>query len=214
MVDMERFYPCNRRLAEQLGISFTTLKRWIYARKIRAVKTVGRRYRIPESEILRICGQEPKPRSDRVILYARVSGSDQVKDGDLRRLAHLKQYAKDRKYHVIDRVKEVGSGLNDKRPKLRRLMKLLYERKADAIIVEYKDRLTRFGFNYLQDAVNTHGARIETVFDDIKKDATQELVEDMISIVQSFSARLYGRRTRRYHKVVGGLQNAVHVRVR
>jgi len=209
---LERFYPCNHQLAERIGISFTTLKRWIYAGKIHAVKTVGRRYRIPESEIFRLAGVEPKLPINKVILYARVSGSEQVKDGDLKQqLTHLKQYAKEHKYNVVEEVKEVGSGLNDKRPKLRRIMRQLYDGKADAIVVEYKDRLTRFGFNYLLDSAISHGARIETVLEDIKKDATQELVEDMISIVQSFSARLYGRRSHKYKKVVGGLKSALHI---
>jgi putative resolvase len=89
----ERHYPCNRKLAERLGISFITLKRWIYQGKIRAVKTIGRRYRIPESEILRIMGKPPQPKN-RAILYARVSGRDQVKDGDLdRQLEHLRARA-------------------------------------------------------------------------------------------------------------------------
>jgi len=207
----ERYYPCSKKLAERLGISFITLKRWIYQGKIRAVKTIGRRYRIPESEILRLMGKESVPRN-RAVIYARVSSYDQVRDGDLKRqFEHLREYAAARNYQIIEEVKEVASGLNDRRPKLLRILRMLSEREADILIVEYKDRLTRFGFNYLSEFAASHGAKIEAAFNDVKKDAMQELVEDMISVVQSFSSRLYGRRSHRYKKVVGGLKNAVHV---
>ena len=207
----ERYYPCNKKLAERLGISFITLKRWIYKGKMKAVKTIGRRYRIPESEILRLTGEVRKP-TNRANLYARVSGHDQAKDGDLnRQLEHLQDYAMKHGYEVIESVKEIGSGLNDGRPKLLRILRMVGERQVDVMLVEYKDRLTRFGFNYLSEYANSYGARIETVFDDVKKDAMQELMEDMISIVQSFSAKLYGRRTHKYRQVVGGLKDAVHI---
>jgi len=206
----ERFYPCNKHLAERLGISFITLKRWIYQGKVKAVKSPSRRYRIPESEVLRIMGKPPRPKN-RAILYARVSGGDQVKDGDLdRQVEHLLEYAKMKGYEVVEVDKEVGSGLNDERRKLMKDLRHIIDNGADVILVEYKDRLTRFGFNYLDMLCQSHGARIESVHDDVKKDAMQELVEDMISIVQSLSARLYGRRSRKYRKVVGGLKDAVH----
>jgi len=208
----ERYYPCSKKLAERLGISFITLKRWIYQGKIRAIRTIGRRHRIPESEILRLTGEAQRPRKNRAILYARVSGYDQAKDGDLnRQLEHLQDYAMKHGYEVIESVKEIGSGLNDRRPKLLRILRMVAERQVDVMLVEYKDRLTRFGFNYLSEYANSYGARIEAVFDDVKKDAMQELMEDMISIVQSFSAKLYGRRTHKYRQVVGGLRHAVHV---
>jgi len=209
-VSEERFYPCNKRLAERLGISFITLKRWIYQGKIKAVKSPSRRYRIPESEVLRIMGKEPRPRN-RAIIYARVSGRDQVKDGDLdRQVERLLEYARMKGYEVVEVNKEVGSSLNDRRRKLLKILRHIIDGRADVVIVEYKDRLTRFGFNYLDMLCQSHGARIECVHGDIKKDAMQELVEDMISVVQSFAARLYGRRSHKYKKVVGGLKDAVH----
>jgi putative resolvase len=111
---------------------------------------------------------------------------------------------------VVEEVREVASGLNDKRPKLTRILKVLAEGGADIILAEYRDRLTRFGFNYLSFFAQSHGARIETVFDDVKKDAMQELIEDMISVVQSFSARLYGRRSHKYKRIVEGVKAAAY----
>jgi putative resolvase len=207
----ERFYPCNKKLAERLGISSITLKRWIYQGKIRAVKTIGRRYRIPESEILRIMGKEQLEPRNRAVMYARVSSYDQVKDGDLdRQFEHLMDYASMRGYQVIETIREIGSGLNDRRPKLLRILRMVAEREVDVIVVEYKDRLTRFGFNYLAEFAQSHGARVETVFGDVKKDATQELVEDMISIVNMFSAKLYGLRSQKFRQVTGVVKDAVH----
>ena len=82
--------------------------------------------------------------------------------------------------------------------------------RARIILAEYKDRLRRFGFNYLSIFAQSHGDRIETVFDDVKRDAMQELIEDMISVVQSFSARLYGRRSHKYKQIAEGVKAAAY----
>ena len=216
----ERFYPRNnKKLAERLGVSFITLKRWIYQGKVKAVKTIGRRYRVPESEKLRMVGKKKKhlPRNNRAGIYARVSSYDQVKDGvPGRRLEHLRGYASKLGYQIVELTGEVGTGLNDRRPKLLRIRRMVAERNVEVVaIVEYRDRLTRFGFNnHLVEFGGSHEAEIETVFDDVKKKDPQELVEDMISVVQSFffsAARLYGRGSHKYRKVLGGMKSAVHV---
>ncbi len=95
-------------------------------------------------------------------------------------------------YQIIDIVKEIGSGVNDKR---RRLQGILKRDDYDILLVEHKDRLTRFGFNYLQTLLDRLGVKIEVAnnVDDNKKD----LINDFISIIYSFSARIYGLRSGR-----------------
>jgi predicted site-specific integrase-resolvase len=74
------------------------------------------------------------------------------------------------------------------------------------VVVTYRDRLARFGFEYLEYFFNKYGVRIEVVFGEEPKDAYQELVEDLIEIVASFAGRLYGMRSRKKKKLVEGFK--------
>ena len=120
-----------------------------------------------------------------VILYARTSSS-QNKVLLEKQVERLKLYAASKGYKIKQIVKEFGSGLNDNR---KQLIKILEENKYDKIIVEHKDRLTRFGFNYIQ--VLT-GNRIEVINEAKEKD--EDITQDLISIIHCFSARIYGLR--------------------
>ena len=125
-----------------------------------------------------------------VALYARVSSHDQRNDLD-RQLARLSQYAADRDLHVIESVAEVGSGLNGKR---RKLLRLLSDAKIGAVVVEHRDRFARFGSEYLEAALAASGRRLIVVD---SSEMNDDLVQDMIAVLTSFCARLYGRRSAR-----------------
>jgi putative resolvase len=132
------------------------------------------------------------PRSDgvpdrRVVLYARVSAHDQRADLD-RQVARLSGWAARHGVGVAEVVTEVGSGLSGRRPRLRRL---LADPQATTIVVEHRDRLARFGVEYLEAALSAQGRRLVAVD---PSEATDDLVRDMIEVLTSFCARLYGRR--------------------
>ena len=120
-----------------------------------------------------------------VILYARTSSSQNKKLIE-NQIERLKDYAAAKGYKVKKIVKEFGSGLNDER---KQLTKILTEDKFDKIIVENKDRLTRFGFNWIQLLTKN---RIEVINEVKEKD--EDLTKDLISIIHCFSARIYGLR--------------------
>jgi len=86
-------------------------------------------------------------------------------------------------------VKEIGSGVNDTRPKL---LKLLTDPSVGVIVVEHKDRLTRFGYNYLEQLLKMQDRRIEVI--NLAENGKEDLIQDFVSIVTSFCARLYGQR--------------------
>ena len=96
----------------------------------------------------------------------------------------LREYAAARGYQISKEVVEIGSGLNDQRPKL---SKLLSDRSVGKIIVEHKDRLTRFGFNYIAMLLATDGRSIEVMNESDTKD---ELVDDFVSVITSMAARI------------------------
>ncbi len=131
---------------------------------------------------------DEQPRA--VALYARVSSHDQRNDLD-RQLARLSQYAAEHNLHVVDAVVEVGSGLNGKRKKL---LRLLRDRNIGAIVVEHRDRFARFGSEYLEAALAASDRRLIVVD---PSEMNDDLVQDMIAILTSFCARLYGRRSAR-----------------
>lgn len=126
-----------------------------------------------------------------VVIYARVSSSENK--GNLENQAkRLTEYCNANGWRVKEVIKEIGSGLNDSRKKL---LKILKEEKATIIVVEHKDRLTRFGFQYINEACIKFGCKIHIV-NDINNDE-QDLMQDFVSLVTSFCARLYGKRRSR-----------------
>ena len=130
----------------------------------------------------------PQPSSpDTVALYARVSSGDQKADLE-RQLGRLAEYASRERFKVIRSVSEVGSGLNGDRAKI---VKLLADPDARTIVVEHRDRLVRFGSEYIEAALAACGRKLVVVDQAEMKD---DLVQDMIAVLTSFCARLYGRR--------------------
>ena len=123
-----------------------------------------------------------------VATYARVS-STQNKDNLDKQQSRLIDYANAKGYKTLYNIKEIGSGLNDSRPQL---IKLLRCSQIDIILVEHKDRLTRFGFKYIEILMEIQGRKIEVInnLDDDKDD----LIHDFISVITSFCARIYGQR--------------------
>ena len=122
-----------------------------------------------------------------------ISITDENKSNLERQKDRLVSYANAKGYQVEKIVTEIGSGLNDNRPKLE---KLLIDKTIDVIIVEHKDRLARFGINYIEKLLALDGRKIEIVNPQL--DEKNDLMQDFVSIITSFCARLYGkRRTKR-----------------
>jgi putative resolvase len=132
---------------------------------------------------------DPLPKTDsRTVVYARVSGSDQ-KDDLERQVGRVVAGLTSSGGHVDQIVTEIGSGLNGARPRLKRL---LSDKTATVIAVEHRDRLGRFGVEYLEAALSAQNRQIVVINPDEVED---DLVRDMVEILTSFCARLYGRRS-------------------
>jgi predicted site-specific integrase-resolvase len=112
-------------------------------------------------------------------------------------MQRLKDYAANRGYQVTKIAQEIASGLNDSRPKF---LKLLTDPSIGIIIVEHRDRATRFGFNYIEQLLQMQGRKIEVIF---PSDTDTNLVDDFIAVITSMASRIYGRRTskRRVEKI-------------
>lgn len=166
--------------ARRQGVSYLTAWRWFKAGQL----PVPAR-QLPSGTIL---VEEPRPQG--VVLYARVSSHDQK--GDLeRQVERLRAYAEAQGLMDYRVVTEIGSGLNGKRKKL---LKVLRDPGVGTIVVEHRDRLTRFGFDLLEAALSPAGKRILVVEEG---EVADDLVWDLLEILTSACGRLYGRRSAR-----------------
>ena len=186
-----------------LNVSKQTLQRWDNSGKLIAVRTEGGHRRYKLSDIEKILGENNNLSSDKkeiiVATYARCSTPDQKAHGDIDRQSNrIFEYCSKKGYKVGHVIKDMGSGLNDKRKGFTKLCNLVVNKKIDKVIIEHKDRLTRFGFSYLETMFLAHQVGIIVVKEEnAEKSVQEELVEDMISLVTSFSGKLYGMRSKK-----------------
>jgi excisionase family DNA binding protein len=203
---MERHYT-PKEAALLLGISVGHLQRLDREGKIKCIRTTGGRRRIPESEIKRILG-EKRPKA--LALYARVSSHEQKQKGDLKRqLETIKANFPLKEYETIYEITDVSSGLNDKRKGLLKLIQMAQEAKISDIAITFKDRLTRFGYNSLEQFFSHLGVTIHVLGTLDKETLEQELVKDMLAIVTSFSGKLYGMRSHKKKRIVENVKEAL-----
>jgi len=175
-----------KKFADDLKITRMTLWNWMYAGKIKFHKIGSMNYIDQETYNKFLNIKESKEES--IVIYCRVSSTANKSNLETQ-TERLISYCNAKGYKVSKVVTEFGSGLNDKRPKLEKLLK---EQNFTKIVVEHKDRLTRFGFNYIETLLNKNGIIIEVInnVDSEKEDITQ----DFVSVITSFCARIYGHR--------------------
>jgi putative resolvase len=180
--------------AKQQGISYRTALRWFRDGTIPG-------YQAPSGTII-VTERQQSQSVEKVAIYARVSSSEHRANLE-RQAERLSQYCTARGYQVAMVVKELGSGVNDSRPKL---LSLLKDSSITRVVVEHRDRLTRFGFHYIDALFAIQGRVIEVV--NPAENDKEELLADLASIIYSFCARLYGQRRakRKTEKLVEQLQ--------
>ena len=163
--------------AKHVGVTYKTAWQWWKAGQLDA-------YQLPTGTVI---VREPIAPVQGVALYARVSSIDQ-KDAAERQMQRLREYAAARGYQVQAEVREIASGLNEERPKLK---KLLTNPKIGVVVVEHRDRLTRFGYGYIATLLEQQGRRVEAIY---PSDTGNDLVDDFVAVITSMAARISGRR--------------------
>jgi putative resolvase len=169
--------------AKRAGVTYKTAWRWWKLGHLDA-------YQTPTGTVI---VREPvlsTPATGRVALYARVASADQKSDLE-RQMQRLRDYAAAKGYAVAKEVREIASGLNDHRPKL---AKLLTDPTMGTLVVEHRDRLTRFGYEHIRHLLESQGRHLELLFPSATDD---ELVDDFVSVITSMAACRDGRRTSR-----------------
>lgn len=172
-------YTKISQYAKENNVTIRTVWRWIEKGRLVIERTSTNRVFIVED-------LEEKPLS--VAIYCRVSNSENKNNLETQK-ERLISYCNAKGWKVDKIVTEIGSGLNDTRPKLE---KLLLDTTISVIVVEHKDRLARFGINYIQKLLEKDQRRIEIV-NNVESDK-EELIQDFVSIITSYCARIYGNR--------------------
>ncbi len=169
--------------AKKAGVSYRTAFRWWKAGQLKGYQTASKTIIITEEE-----QQPPVVGPTMVAIYARVSSAEH-RDNPERQADRLLDYCAAKGYQVHKVVKDIASGINDSRPKF---LALLEDQRVRTIVVEHKDRATRFGFRYVETLLQGQGRAIEVV--NLAENNHEELLADLASIVYSFCAQLYGQR--------------------
>lgn len=192
---MEKLLTAHQ-VAKLINVWPHTLRRWEKEGKLKPLRTPGGHRRYKESQVMALVGEAvTENRTKQCAIYARVSTAKQAEAGNLQRQKErLIAYTVEKGYQVKRVYTEIASGLNENRRELKNLAKTAGNGEIDAIVIEYKDRLARFGYKYLEQYYQSCGVYIDVMELDEEKSPQEELVEDMIAIITSFSARIYGKR--------------------
>lgn len=181
-----------------LNVTAQTLRNWDKNGKLKPHHTTSSGYRYYSNEQLnRILGIKDKSR--KVIGYCRVSSHKQKDDLD-RQIQNMQTYllAQGRPFEIIT---DIGSGINYKNKGLKELVKLITQNEVDKVVILYKDRILRFGYELIEYIASLYHCEIE-VIDTTEKIEQQELVEDMIQIITVFSCKLEGKRANKAKKMI------------
>ncbi|MEM1625677.1 MAG: IS607 family transposase [Sulfolobaceae archaeon] len=181
-----------KEVCQRLGISYATLREYVKKGYIKPVILQSGKWRFREEDVEKLMGIV---RKRKVILYARVSSNTQ-KDDLVNQVKYLEENVKD--YDKV--ITDIGSGLNMKRKGFLKLLRMILNNEVSKVVVAYPDRLVRFGFEILEEVCKAHNCEL-VVLNNEDKTPEQELIEDLISILVSFSRKLYGMRSNKYEKV-------------
>lgn len=194
---MDKLYSISKT-ANILDVTPKTLRIWDKENKLKPILTSGGHRRYRESDLNKILGTEDniKESVDVCAIYARVSSQKQKISGDLdRQSQRLSEYCAKHNLYVEHIIKDCGSGLNDKRNGFVQLTNLIISGKVNKVIIEHKDRLTRFQYNFIEKIYNVFGCEIIAVDDKDDVSDAEELTRDLMALLASFSGKYYGKRS-------------------
>jgi len=185
-----------KQTSKILNVSQNTLRNWDESNKLKPIKTIGGHRRYLEDDINNFIGISTNINIvNAVATYSRVSSHEQKTKGDLdRQSQRISEYCAKKKYVVEHIIKDVGSGLSDTRVGFVKLVDLVIKRKINKIIIENKDRLTRFQFNLIKVFFNSYDVEIECI-ENTNISNEEEFVNDIMMLMASFSGKLYGKRS-------------------
>lgn len=187
------------KVAKAAGVTVETIRNWDKAGKIRSTRTKGNQRRYELEHVLAYANRD-SGEDRKTIIYSRVSTPARKNDLDHQSKAlELFCMAKGWKPMIIE---DIGSGLNYNKKGLLELIKLIETNQVERLVLNYKDRLLRFGSEIIFEICKYHNVEIVIMNEDESKTYEEELVEDVLSIITEFSAKLYGSRSHKNKAIV------------
>ena len=204
-------YYSAKTVTQMLGVTAQTLRNWDKEGKLKPsyVKSNGYRY-YSEDSILSYTQERKTKKELSVIGYARVSSKKQSDDLK-RQVDNLKTYL-DTKYNNYEIITDIGSGINYQKPGLKKLVEKINKKQVDLIVVLYKDRLLRFGFELVEYFSELNNVKIE-VLGRTDKTQDQELVEDLVQIITVFSCKIQGKRKAKTKEILNEFSQKLEKRI-
>jgi len=197
-------------VARLIGVSPDTIRLWIHNHKIPAeyvIQLPSRHRRLTRQGVMHLLQLKGIDIHKLSVVYARVSTSHQ-KDSLQNQVDSLVQWANSNGISVDDVITDIASGMNFSRPGLRKLIELSEQAKLDRIIIAYRDRLVRFGFDFFHWLFTKHGTDIIVVNNlEEQPNSRSEIIDDFVAIIHYFAMKLYGART--YKRKVSQMQNII-----
>jgi len=195
---MKTYKP--NEFAKMIGVCVKTLHRWDYDDTLTAYRNPKNRRYYTQRQYDEYMGNLIEKKVGKVIVYARVSNAGQ-KDDLENQIEFLKTYANAKGIIVDEVVSDIGSGLNYNRKNWNSLVDACVNGEISTIFIAHKDRFIRFGYDWYEEFLKKYGVGIVVVNNE-KLSPQEELIQDLISIIQVFSCRIYG--LRKYKKRIGG----------
>lgn len=184
--------------SNMLGVSKETLRRWERKGKITSERTQGKHRRYKKETIDRLLNKEII-RERMTVGYARVSTNEQKEDLK-RQIQLIENYCSSHGYE-FDIISDIGSGLNYNKKGIKQLIELIESDSIDRLVISYKDRLLRFGSEILFQMCDYHNVEV-VIINSMDNTFENELVDDVLSIITVYSAKLYGKRSHKNKKII------------
>jgi len=183
------------KFSKEIGVSISTLRTWDKTGYLKPAKVLDNGYRYySDEQIDKYLNVDSDIDDRKIVLYARVSTKKQTDDLD-RQIENLKTYAYTKGYS-FELITDIGSGLNYKKEGLKKLIRMICNKEVKKLVILYKDRLVRFGFELIEEVCRINDVEIE-IIDNTTVSKEQELTDDLVQIITVFANRLYGSRSKK-----------------
>ena len=197
-------YLSSKTVSKKLGVTAQTLRNWDREGKLKPAYVKSNGYRYYSLDDILSFTQERKTKKElKVIGYARVSSKKQS-DDLTRQVENLNKILKE-KYTDFEIISDIGSGINYTKPGLKKLIELINKTEVDLIVVLYKDRLVRFGFELIEYFAKLNNVKIE-ILDNNEIPQETELVEDLVQIITVLSCRIQGTRKKHTKELLSKIE--------
>jgi predicted site-specific integrase-resolvase len=188
-----------KEIKEKLHISGVTLMRWKNEGRIKSMTLSTRKVLYDLDSIIK---DENKKENKLNVIYGRVSTPRQKTDLN-NQIELIKQYMLSNGIGIDEIYSDIASGLNEKRIGFNHLLESVFKREIDTVYITFKDRLSRFGFDYFTTIFAYFGTKIVVLDqkEETNKTYQQELTEDLISIIRNYSTKIYDEKKKKLKNI-------------